>query len=100
MVKLKIRKIKPTIVEGNICDHALDFPIPEEYREMLTPILDKEPAAEVIIEEGKISIAIPKSGEFSSDYVTPPPEREGENRTIFRTRIQGKGKVRIRLGSN
>ena len=100
MVKLKIRKIKPKLVEGQVCDTEVQLPIPEEYQEMLSPILDKTPAAEVIMEEDKISINIPKSGEFSEDYVTPPPEGNGE-RYVFRTRLHGRGKPRIQtLGGN
>lgn len=101
MVKLKIRKIKPKLVEGQICDHMVSLPIPEEYREMLTPLLDKTPAAEVIVEEEKISITIPKSGEFNEDYVTPASEPIAGERLVFRTRLQLKGKHRIqRSGSS
>jgi len=95
MVKLTIRKIKPRLVEGEICDHMVSLPIPEEYREMLTPLLDKIPAAEVIVEEGKISITIPNSGEFSEDYVTPVSEPIAGERLVFRTRLHGKSKRRI-----
>jgi hypothetical protein len=72
----------------------VQLPIPEEYQETLAPILDHTPAAEVTIEEDKISIKIPISGEFSKDYVTPPPDGNGE-RFVFRTRLYGKGKRRI-----
>jgi len=100
MVKLTIRKIKPRLVEGEICDHMVTVPVPEEYREMLTPLLDKTPAAEVIFEEEKISITIPKSGEFSEDYVTPASEPIAGERLVFRTRIQRKGKHRIQHPSS
>jgi hypothetical protein len=54
-------------VNGEDCGYELELPIPSQYRKMLSPILDKTPAAEVIIENGTITIVIPKKGEFEKD---------------------------------
>ena len=100
LVKLRIRKIKPVVVEGQICDHEIILPDVIELQEALAPILERnpEPAAEVIIEEDSeketIHIAIPLSGEFEPQYTTPSA-KEGVERAIFRTRIKTK-KVRSR----
>ena len=57
---------------------------------MLTPILDKTPEAEVIIEDDRLSIIIPTDGKFKDDYVTPQAEANHGERTVFRTILHGR----------
>jgi hypothetical protein len=93
LVKLKFRKIKPVIVEGQLCDHEMILPDTDELHELLAPIFERtpEPVVEVILEEDDdretVHLNVPLSGEFPPDYITPPA-KEGVERIVFRTRLK------------